>query len=164
MPHTVPSHSLLLLFLLKSHTAQAEDLPSSYLNITCCPSLSGLPSLCFQGATAGTTSFSVSYTHLRAHETSLHLVCRLLLEKKKEAGGRFFLLFIISYCMLSLHIITLPLGYVGVHRSNINNTRHQILIRHKFVTHKGLIVKIYIILVCTQQQAALHIFDVIRTP
>ena len=24
---------------------------------------------------------SVSYTHLRAHETSLHLVCRLLLEK-----------------------------------------------------------------------------------
>ena len=25
----------------------------------------------------------VSYTHLRAHETSLHLVCRLLLEKKK---------------------------------------------------------------------------------
>ena len=27
---------------------------------------------------------SVSYTHLRAHETSLHLVCRLLLEKKKS--------------------------------------------------------------------------------
>eukprot|EP00831_Metopus_contortus_P043767 TRINITY_DN35123_c0_g1_i1.p3 TRINITY_DN35123_c0_g1~~TRINITY_DN35123_c0_g1_i1.p3 ORF type:complete len:115 (-),score=40.70 TRINITY_DN35123_c0_g1_i1:41-385(-) len=27
---------------------------------------------------------SVSYTHLRAHETSLHLVCRLLLEKKKK--------------------------------------------------------------------------------
>eukprot|EP00831_Metopus_contortus_P054056 TRINITY_DN45471_c0_g1_i1.p1 TRINITY_DN45471_c0_g1~~TRINITY_DN45471_c0_g1_i1.p1 ORF type:complete len:396 (+),score=34.28 TRINITY_DN45471_c0_g1_i1:2-1189(+) len=26
----------------------------------------------------------VSYTHLRAHETSLHLVCRLLLEKKKK--------------------------------------------------------------------------------
>ena len=26
-------------------------------------------------------SLSVSYTHLRAHETSLHLVCRLLLEK-----------------------------------------------------------------------------------
>eukprot|EP00831_Metopus_contortus_P022356 TRINITY_DN20216_c0_g1_i3.p1 TRINITY_DN20216_c0_g1~~TRINITY_DN20216_c0_g1_i3.p1 ORF type:complete len:233 (-),score=24.56 TRINITY_DN20216_c0_g1_i3:67-765(-) len=30
------------------------------------------------------TSSSVSYTHLRAHETSLHLVCRLLLEKKKK--------------------------------------------------------------------------------
>ena len=28
-------------------------------------------------------SEAVSYTHLRAHETSLHLVCRLLLEKKK---------------------------------------------------------------------------------
>ena len=27
---------------------------------------------------------AVSYTHLRAHETSLHLVCRLLLEKKKR--------------------------------------------------------------------------------
>ena len=25
---------------------------------------------------------TVSYTHLRAHETSLHLVCRLLLEKR----------------------------------------------------------------------------------
>ena len=29
---------------------------------------------------------SVSYTHLRAHETVLDLVCRLLLEKKKETG------------------------------------------------------------------------------
>eukprot|EP01017_Pseudomicrothorax_dubius_P044820 TRINITY_DN7626_c0_g1_i7.p1 TRINITY_DN7626_c0_g1~~TRINITY_DN7626_c0_g1_i7.p1 ORF type:complete len:110 (-),score=16.83 TRINITY_DN7626_c0_g1_i7:19-348(-) len=27
----------------------------------------------------------VSYTHLRAHETPEHLVCRLLLEKKKHA-------------------------------------------------------------------------------
>ena len=26
---------------------------------------------------------AVSYTHLRAHETPEHLVCRLLLEKKK---------------------------------------------------------------------------------
>src|SRR5678816_4813080 len=31
---------------------------------------------------AGTPT-SVSYTHLRAHETPEHLVCRLLLEKKK---------------------------------------------------------------------------------
>ena len=29
------------------------------------------------------TVSSVSYTHLRAHETPEHLVCRLLLEKKK---------------------------------------------------------------------------------
>src|SRR5674536_56111 len=28
--------------------------------------------------------FAVSYTHLRAHETPEHLVCRLLLEKKKQ--------------------------------------------------------------------------------
>src|SRR5674536_370556 len=27
---------------------------------------------------------AVSYTHLRGHETPEHLVCRLLLEKKKE--------------------------------------------------------------------------------
>ena len=29
---------------------------------------------------------AVSYTHLRAHETVLDLVCRLLLEKKKARG------------------------------------------------------------------------------
>ena len=29
----------------------------------------------------------VSYTHLRAHETVLDLVCRLLLEKKNKAHG-----------------------------------------------------------------------------
>eukprot|EP00658_Telonema_sp_P-2_P014171 TRINITY_DN15379_c0_g1_i3.p1 TRINITY_DN15379_c0_g1~~TRINITY_DN15379_c0_g1_i3.p1 ORF type:complete len:107 (-),score=21.35 TRINITY_DN15379_c0_g1_i3:42-362(-) len=28
----------------------------------------------------------VSYTHLRAHETPEHLVCRLLLEKKKKTN------------------------------------------------------------------------------
>ena len=31
-----------------------------------------------------TTAIAVSYTHLRAHETVLDLVCRLLLEKKKK--------------------------------------------------------------------------------
>eukprot|EP00658_Telonema_sp_P-2_P058117 TRINITY_DN46546_c0_g1_i1.p1 TRINITY_DN46546_c0_g1~~TRINITY_DN46546_c0_g1_i1.p1 ORF type:complete len:183 (+),score=36.05 TRINITY_DN46546_c0_g1_i1:407-955(+) len=30
------------------------------------------------------TTTTVSYTHLRAHETPEHLVCRLLLEKKKK--------------------------------------------------------------------------------
>ena len=29
-------------------------------------------------------AMAVSYTHLRAHETVLDLVCRLLLEKKKD--------------------------------------------------------------------------------
>ena len=31
---------------------------------------------------------SVSYTHLRAHETVLDLVCRLLLEKKKHNNNK----------------------------------------------------------------------------
>src|SRR5674536_369358 len=31
---------------------------------------------------------AVSYTHLRAHETPEHLVCRLLLEKKKKNKKR----------------------------------------------------------------------------
>src|SRR5674536_367015 len=31
---------------------------------------------------------AVSYTHLRAHETPEHLVCRLLLEKKKQTQTR----------------------------------------------------------------------------
>ena len=34
------------------------------------------------------TSLAVSYTHLRAHETVLDLVCRLLLEKKKQHETR----------------------------------------------------------------------------
>ena len=63
---------------------------------------------------------------------------RISIKKKKEVGGGeggffFFLLFIISYCLLSLHIITLSQGYVGAFRSNINKTKHQILIKHKFV-------------------------------
>eukprot|EP00657_Telonema_sp_P-1_P001291 TRINITY_DN12992_c0_g1_i1.p1 TRINITY_DN12992_c0_g1~~TRINITY_DN12992_c0_g1_i1.p1 ORF type:complete len:112 (-),score=39.10 TRINITY_DN12992_c0_g1_i1:53-388(-) len=33
---------------------------------------------------AADTAGTVSYTHLRAHETVLDLVCRLLLEKKKK--------------------------------------------------------------------------------
>src|SRR5450756_1160110 len=33
---------------------------------------------------ASNTVYSVSYTHLRAHETRHDLVCRLLLEKKKK--------------------------------------------------------------------------------
>ena len=34
--------------------------------------------------TSATRLIPVSYTHLRAHETVLDLVCRLLLEKKKK--------------------------------------------------------------------------------
>ena len=35
---------------------------------------------------AGERGTAVSYTHLRAHETVLDLVCRLLLEKKTSAN------------------------------------------------------------------------------
>eukprot|EP00658_Telonema_sp_P-2_P060743 TRINITY_DN49575_c0_g1_i1.p2 TRINITY_DN49575_c0_g1~~TRINITY_DN49575_c0_g1_i1.p2 ORF type:complete len:110 (+),score=24.07 TRINITY_DN49575_c0_g1_i1:246-575(+) len=37
-----------------------------------------------QNVTSWGGSMAVSYTHLRAHETPEHLVCRLLLEKKKN--------------------------------------------------------------------------------
>ena len=37
---------------------------------------------------AGSHATPVSYTHLRAHETVLDLVCRLLLEKKKTRTAR----------------------------------------------------------------------------
>ena len=37
-----------------------------------------------KSAAAGEVVGPVSYTHLRAHETPEHLVCRLLLEKKKN--------------------------------------------------------------------------------
>ena len=84
-------------------------------------------------------------------------MCLVRISVKKGRAGGFILLFIISYCMLSLHIITFPQGYVRAHRSNFNKTKHQILIStslFNFDTHKGLTVKIYIILVCTQQQWA----------
>ena len=35
---------------------------------------------------AGISAGAVSYTHLRAHETVLDLVCRLLLEKKNKCN------------------------------------------------------------------------------
>ena len=37
------------------------------------------------GVLDGMAAGAVSYTHLRAHETDSHLVCRLLLEKKKKS-------------------------------------------------------------------------------
>ena len=43
----------------------------------------------------------VSYTHLRAHETVLDLVCRLLLEKKKDATCIIYL-----FLTIILHVIT----------------------------------------------------------
>eukprot|EP00658_Telonema_sp_P-2_P005507 TRINITY_DN12058_c0_g1_i1.p1 TRINITY_DN12058_c0_g1~~TRINITY_DN12058_c0_g1_i1.p1 ORF type:complete len:171 (+),score=14.73 TRINITY_DN12058_c0_g1_i1:526-1038(+) len=52
------------------------DSPNEYMGTSAPPSLMAIRTnpLCLE---------SVSYTHLRAHETPEHLVCRLLLEKKK---------------------------------------------------------------------------------
>ena len=52
---------------------------------------------------------------------------------KKESGRVGF--FVSYYFLLHafLHIITFPQGYVRSLRSNINKTKHQILIKHKFV-------------------------------
>ena len=49
---------------------------------------------------------SVSYTHLRAHETVLDLVCRLLLEKKKNKTTQ--------YTICNIHI----------HTTNISSNEH----------------------------------------
>ena len=59
----------------------------------------------FTRATGGcwTRWQAVSYTHLRAHETVLDLVCRLLLEKKKEP--RILLFFELTR---SKHTSTIP--------------------------------------------------------
>eukprot|EP00658_Telonema_sp_P-2_P080988 TRINITY_DN8174_c0_g1_i6.p1 TRINITY_DN8174_c0_g1~~TRINITY_DN8174_c0_g1_i6.p1 ORF type:complete len:100 (+),score=26.14 TRINITY_DN8174_c0_g1_i6:97-396(+) len=45
-----------------------------------------IANMCDTGGTLedAITRVPVSYTHLRAHETPEHLVCRLLLEKKKK--------------------------------------------------------------------------------
>src|SRR5660398_233165 len=50
-----------------------------------CMHAPGLQLVRFQASfTAVPIPRSVSYTHLRAHETKANLVCRLLLEKKKD--------------------------------------------------------------------------------
>ena len=52
---------------------------------------------------------------------------------KKESGRAVF--FVIYYFLLHAFFkhYYLPQGYVGALRSNINKTKHQILIKHKFV-------------------------------
>ena len=62
--------------MFKIVTDSTADLPVEYLkeHDLGCMNLSYI----MDGVT------SVSYTHLRAHETGRNLVCRLLLEKKKN--------------------------------------------------------------------------------
>eukprot|EP00658_Telonema_sp_P-2_P075440 TRINITY_DN64995_c0_g1_i1.p3 TRINITY_DN64995_c0_g1~~TRINITY_DN64995_c0_g1_i1.p3 ORF type:complete len:104 (-),score=16.67 TRINITY_DN64995_c0_g1_i1:12-323(-) len=48
------------------------------------PVMWGLANVVVSRDMEGRHVIAVSYTHLRAHETPEHLVCRLLLEKKKH--------------------------------------------------------------------------------
>eukprot|EP00658_Telonema_sp_P-2_P059190 TRINITY_DN4792_c0_g1_i1.p3 TRINITY_DN4792_c0_g1~~TRINITY_DN4792_c0_g1_i1.p3 ORF type:complete len:110 (+),score=32.37 TRINITY_DN4792_c0_g1_i1:585-914(+) len=66
----------------KSRSASSQLLSeySEYMYTPGIPIPSSTPTL----ATATSNPIPVSYTHLRAHETPEHLVCRLLLEKKKK--------------------------------------------------------------------------------
>ena len=54
------------------------------LQIDYISNVSGQEKLIITNGMGNDTSGPVSYTHLRAHETVLDLVCRLLLEKKKK--------------------------------------------------------------------------------
>src|SRR5660397_266268 len=52
------------------------------MRLSCGPRMSSSKKSAVLCACAGAAT--VSYTHLRAHETKANLVCRLLLEKKKK--------------------------------------------------------------------------------
>ena len=67
--NTVTSNALDTIERIIFHELQSYTSNSIKIRETCNQFINTLP--------------AVSYTHLRAHETSLHLVCRLLLEKKK---------------------------------------------------------------------------------
>ncbi|MBL2770698.1 hypothetical protein ELK74_29000, partial [Klebsiella pneumoniae] len=61
---------------------QAENLHFSIAGTTCTGKTTIFNELLFKSIIR-----AVSYTHLRAHETTLHLVCRVKVGKKKGGGG-----------------------------------------------------------------------------
>eukprot|EP00658_Telonema_sp_P-2_P069359 TRINITY_DN58538_c0_g1_i1.p1 TRINITY_DN58538_c0_g1~~TRINITY_DN58538_c0_g1_i1.p1 ORF type:complete len:132 (-),score=39.02 TRINITY_DN58538_c0_g1_i1:82-477(-) len=63
-----------------NHSNRNQQEFARFLNCSSTCSTETCPRNVWLGYTTGT----VSYTHLRAHETPEHLVCRLLLEKKKK--------------------------------------------------------------------------------
>src|SRR5678815_5915895 len=81
---------LLLPLLLSSNRVHAffDSFHSICLTIISDPInvnvITGIPRVNVDGILLTVYSNAVSYTHLRAHETPEHLVCRLLLEKKKN--------------------------------------------------------------------------------
>ena len=72
----------MMAFELKGGFNAGKKLIDNVQLILLAVSLGGIESL-IQHPASMTHSKAVSYTHLRAHETPEHLVCRLLLEKKK---------------------------------------------------------------------------------
>ena len=69
--------------------AQGSDEPAVFVVLEYNPDQTDLDTVVLVGKgitfdTGGISLKPVSYTHLRAHETPEHLVCRLLLEKKKQ--------------------------------------------------------------------------------
>eukprot|EP00831_Metopus_contortus_P048734 TRINITY_DN3987_c0_g1_i6.p3 TRINITY_DN3987_c0_g1~~TRINITY_DN3987_c0_g1_i6.p3 ORF type:complete len:102 (+),score=57.05 TRINITY_DN3987_c0_g1_i6:64-369(+) len=71
-------------FFFFNDTATTEIYTRSIVGSVRCVQETGINAE-YMGIPQGRCSvWPVSYTHLRAHETSLHLVCRLLLEKKKK--------------------------------------------------------------------------------
>eukprot|EP00658_Telonema_sp_P-2_P009854 TRINITY_DN13674_c0_g1_i2.p1 TRINITY_DN13674_c0_g1~~TRINITY_DN13674_c0_g1_i2.p1 ORF type:complete len:227 (+),score=39.25 TRINITY_DN13674_c0_g1_i2:403-1083(+) len=75
-----------ILLKVKPKWKATTDVSGTFLrgNQSCCSWFTGLYCSCCTKLDAYNELGPVSYTHLRAHETPEHLVCRLLLEKKKK--------------------------------------------------------------------------------
>eukprot|EP00658_Telonema_sp_P-2_P045797 TRINITY_DN33809_c0_g1_i1.p1 TRINITY_DN33809_c0_g1~~TRINITY_DN33809_c0_g1_i1.p1 ORF type:complete len:104 (-),score=1.32 TRINITY_DN33809_c0_g1_i1:76-387(-) len=73
-------------FSVLAASTACEKSKTPFTNIACASDVPGLTHS--SGLTTTRVDFvPVSYTHLRAHETPEHLVCRLLLEKKKKSNN-----------------------------------------------------------------------------
>ena len=70
-------------YIITGHMHESEFISEQGVQIHVCGAVCGAwwsDNICYDGTPNG--YMPVSYTHLRAHETVLDLVCRLLLEKK----------------------------------------------------------------------------------
>ena len=71
-----------------SHILRGVDFSARQGEVTCLLGRNGVGKTtllkCLMGLIPARSGEAVSYTHLRAHETRHDLVCRLLLEKKKN--------------------------------------------------------------------------------
>src|SRR5678815_5854555 len=69
--------------ILSYHAPFFSPLPNSHFSPSDIPLLTQSTFSSVSQPVGSQHTHPVSYTHLRAHETPEHLVCRLLLEKKK---------------------------------------------------------------------------------